>query len=221
MALDELHRQLEARPGVHVRAAEPMSRHTPLRVGGHVGLWIVVDSLVDLKDTLRATRKHKIPWRIHWPFQDWLVRDAGFSGAIIRMGREFETVTVSDQTIRIGAASPWSALGHITTIPIGRWPGTPGGLFGQGEQHRLKGLSMTLRWLRGRQIIDQTVNAESPPPALKRTEVLLDMTLTKRMRRFVRLKSPSRTGQLFSAPKGMQAAQVLSDSGLCGTRLKT
>ena len=42
---------------------------------------------------------------VHWPFGDWLVRDGGLRGTVIRLGHAFEAVALEEDTVTIGAAA--------------------------------------------------------------------------------------------------------------------
>ena len=221
MPTDALHQELLRIDGVFPRRDESMAAHTPLRVGGPTKLWAVVEDVAALQSALTAARRHKVRWLLHWPLEDYIIRDAGFHGLIIRPGAGFERVGARDGALHLGAASLWSALAPITALPVARWPGSVGGLFSQGEQGRLKGLGLTLRWLKGRRIIEHRVDPGADIPALKPSEIPLDVRLDAEFSRRHRLRPPPRTGQLFTAPRGAAVADLLRRSGLCGARLRS
>ena len=104
MPTDSLLTRLAATPGVSARSGEPLSAHTPLRVGGPAAVWAVVQDVDALRNTLTAARAEKVRWRVLWPMEDLIFRDAGFNGLIIRPGRGFEGVRRLESGASIGAA---------------------------------------------------------------------------------------------------------------------
>ena len=89
MMIDALLEDLKPISGATVRPGEPMARHTPLRVGGPADIWTSVADIEALSAVLSASRRHKVPWRICWPLGDWLVRDGGVRGLVVRLGVGF------------------------------------------------------------------------------------------------------------------------------------
>ncbi|MFT4977971.1 MAG: UDP-N-acetylmuramate dehydrogenase [Myxococcota bacterium] len=221
MPLEELHAALAQTSGVSVRAGELLSGHTPLRVGGPADLWAEVEDAEALNEVLRLARKSKVSWRVHWPLEDCLVRDAGFRGLIIRPGVGFEGAgRRGEGRVWLGAASPWAALTPLTLLTLTRWPGTVGGLFAAGEQDRLKGLGLTLRWQKGRRGIVHQVAPGEDVPSLKPTEILTELELDEEMPKRRRLKPPPGPGRIFSTPKSTDAGELLLRAGVCGARLR-
>ena len=215
-------------PGATVRTSEMMSRHTPLRIGGASDLWIHVDDLPALKAVLSQIRKLKLPWRIHWPFEDWLVQEEGLDGATIRPGFGFEWCKHDQGHVRIGPACPWAALAGLGGgwwNALSHWPGTPGGLFAAGEEVWIAGICARVKWLKGRQIMDIEVQPGESPPSMPSGAILLEVELRPGLQtvREGRLHPPH-AGTLFRDPPGpsldRSAGVALKNSGLLGTRLK-
>ncbi|MDG1481961.1 MAG: hypothetical protein P8R54_20385 [Myxococcota bacterium] len=217
---DALIRRLAALSGVSVRSQEPLSGHTPLRVGGPARVWAVVRDIDALKNTLTASRAEKTRWRVVWPMEDVIFRDAGYNGLIIRPGRGFEGVAALESGARIGAASPWAALSSLLKLPITRWSGTVGALFAQDEQARLTGLGVTLRYLKGRRIIEVRSEPGEGLPALKPSEIPISLSIDPTLTTRRRITAPPRPGQLFTAPRGTNPGEQLVQTGLTGTRLR-
>jgi UDP-N-acetylmuramate dehydrogenase len=217
--------------GLLVRSDEPMSRHTPMRTGGPAEVWAVAPTPAIMLAALRATRRHKSRWAVHWPWQDLLVREGGIRGLVVRPGAGFEGLQVeADDRIVLGAATPFAALAGLGSgwwDALSRWPGTPGGLFQDGGQDYLTGMLARARWLRGRGIQEVEIDETQPAPDLPGTALLVDVTLRPGLLiadGFGRL-SPLPSGHLFVAPpqpRGVPttAAQALGDAGLLGTRLQ-
>ena len=72
------------------RFQESIGHHTPLRCGGFCLAWIEVFDLKELQKVLRFLRKVKLKYRIHHPFEDWVVHDSGYKGVVIRLRGYFE-----------------------------------------------------------------------------------------------------------------------------------
>ena len=79
MSLSALVSALEGVPGLALRAQEPMSRHTDLRVGGPADLWVVAESKDALEAVAREGKSQGV--KLHF-FQEThvLVRDGGLDG---------------------------------------------------------------------------------------------------------------------------------------------
>ncbi|MDP6931584.1 MAG: hypothetical protein QGG40_01650 [Myxococcota bacterium] len=226
MPVPELCEALADHSDVHLRTEEPMHRHTPLRVGGPAQAWIHVDTHDALLAVLRCCRKERIPWRIHWPFSDWLVRDGGIKGVVIRPGSGFEGVRHDEEGSHIGAATPWAALGGPESPsarwPMARWPGSVGGLFDRGAQSVLEGRCIRLKWLAGRGVETIEVSPAAPLPEIPRTAVLLEMTLRPPLPRIVSShRSPPSPGSVFFSPDGDDPHALVSRAQLRGTRLRS
>ncbi len=207
-----------------------MARHTPLRIGGPADLWVTVEDHDALVATLAAARKAKVSWRLHWPFADWLVRDGGVRGLILRLGAGFEGVRAEGELVWVGAASLWSALAGANVSPalaaLSRWPGSVGGLLCGEDRERLGGLVAGMRWLRGRKVEAVEVAPGEPLPEIPGTAVLLEVALRPEIvvpkgRRRPRLLPPPPAGALFRTADGQPADAVIGRAGLGGSRLRS
>ena len=229
MSIEEVIETVSAIPGVRVRASERMSRHTPLRIGGATDIWIVTENIEALQATLGPVRQSKLSWRLHWPFEDWIVQEEGLDGITIRPGSGFEWCAKTEHHVQLGPACPWAALSSLGEgwwSSLTHWPGTPGGLFAAGEEVWIAGICARVKWLKGKRIFEVTVEPGESPPSLPSGAVLLEVELrpglqTMRDGRY----HPPHSGTLFRDPPGpsldRSAGVALSNSGLLGTRLKT
>ena len=85
-------------------------------------------------------------------FQDWLVKDGGIKGCIIRLEGEFEEIIQRDNRIELGTAALWSQTVTLykSAEELKYWPGSVGSvLYGPDIKH-LKGFNLELEWIRGR-----------------------------------------------------------------------
>ncbi len=226
----ELMEALGQLPGALVLQDEPLSRHVPLRLGGPVDLWVTCEDQAALGAVLSAARKSKVNWRIHWPFADWLVRDGGVRGLVVRLGTAFESVRYEGELCWIGSAALWSALAGRPSAPalesLSRWPGSVGGLLCSADRERLGGMVASLRWLRGRKVEQVDVPLGEPIPEVPATAALLEVALrpevtVQKGRRKPRLVPPPHAGALFQTADGQPAEGVIGRSGLGGARLRS
>ena len=117
---------IAARDGVVVRQGEPLARHAPLRIGGRCDAWVVVHREAALVDTLAAIRD--AGWaRTMWGAgtRVW-VRDGGLAGAVVRLGRDFEDLTVTSEGVSVGAATPLARLARVGPPSWARLADEPG-----------------------------------------------------------------------------------------------
>jgi len=224
MAVDALIDALNDTPGVFLRAEEPMANHTPLRVGGPVELWVEVKDTDSLSAFLSRAKRIGGKWRIHWPFTDWLVRDGGLKGTVLRLGHDFEAIQLSDDSVQLGAAALWSALpseleGGLWDA-IRRWPGSVGGLFEQGDPSQLAGLCTTVSVMRGGRAVDLSWPEDGSPPRLGETTVITGITLRRASASRAWLSGPQRVGEIFSEVADSSVSKELKRAGVLGTRLR-
>jgi UDP-N-acetylmuramate dehydrogenase len=224
MATSDLYERLGSERELIVRADEPMAAHTPLRVGGPVDLWVEAPSLESLSSLLAHTREAGGRWRIHWPFSDWLVRDGGLKGAVIRLGQEFESIELHDNDIVMGSASLWSSIpveikGGLWDA-LRRWPGSVGGLFQHGDPSQLRSLCTKITVLRGGRLTELSWPDNGSAPKIGDTTVLVSVTLRKAAAARAWLKGPTPAGTLFAHVKDTTVGKELERAGVLGTRLR-
>ena len=201
-----------------------MAKHTPLRLGGPVELWVEAQDEDALQHLLKEAKGAGGKWRVHWPFGDWLVRDGGLRGTVIRLGHGFETIAIDDDTVTLGAATLWSALpvdlhGGLWDA-IRSWPGTVGGFFEQGDLSQLNGLCTQVKVMRTQGATTLSWAAEGPPPKVGETSVLCSITLRRVSAARSWLTQPTPAGQLFQDVVDSSVARELTRSGVIGTRLR-
>ena len=90
---------------------EPLGKRTTLRVGGPADLYVEPGSEADLAKTLKFCAEHRLPIFILGRGSNLLVRDAGFRGMVICLGRPaFTRVQVEDCLMRCGAGAKLKAV---------------------------------------------------------------------------------------------------------------
>ena len=91
---------------------ERMSRHTTYRVGGPASLFITCQGYHGLRRAVDVLSREKVPWVLLGRGSNILVSDAGYQGAVIVLGREFQRTVIGDDGIHVtvGAATVLSRL---------------------------------------------------------------------------------------------------------------
>lgn len=95
-----------------IRRNEPMSRHTSWRIGGPAGLFVVAETLSDLKRCTDVFLGQEVSFTVVGKGTNLLVADAGYDGAVIILGREFRrhVVDPDEGRIRAGGGAILAAL---------------------------------------------------------------------------------------------------------------
>jgi UDP-N-acetylenolpyruvoylglucosamine reductase len=216
----ELFEALQNVPDAVVRRKEPLARHVPLRIGGPADGWVATFTEKALVEVLRLARKHTVPTRIHWPFQDWIVREGGVANLVVRPGGELERVWLEGDVLWIGAAAPWASASTLLAArkqdAVAAWPGVPGSLLESDDRKVLSGLVAALRRIRGGRVETVPVGADEPVPEVVAPSVPLAIGLSVARPR----KAPPSPAMLFGDPAHDTAARVLVKAGIVGTRFR-
>lgn len=94
MAAIDAYVELKDSIDAQVTREELMAHHTSYRVGGHAALMVQAHSYAALVRTLDVLSKQSVPWVILGRGTNVLVSDAGFSGCVITLGRDFQRISV-------------------------------------------------------------------------------------------------------------------------------
>ncbi|MBP9694959.1 MAG: UDP-N-acetylmuramate dehydrogenase [Candidatus Magasanikbacteria bacterium] len=81
--MNELYTQLKVFG--HVKANEPMNKHTTFKIGGPVDYFLTIDSTDSLVEALRFLDGEGVPYFILGGGSNMLVRDEGFRGVAVRI----------------------------------------------------------------------------------------------------------------------------------------
>jgi UDP-N-acetylmuramate dehydrogenase len=86
-----------------VRSAEPMMRHTSLRIGGPADLFVVPRNVSSLQNILSVLDGKKIPFFIIGGGTNILVKDGGIEGVVISPAsfRKIEILSENEMTVRV------------------------------------------------------------------------------------------------------------------------
>ncbi len=92
-----------------------LAKETTMRVGGPAEIFVVADSLDHLKVVLDTAQEWDLPLFIMGKGSNLLVSDSGFSGIVLRLGRDFMVKRANGSKIRAGAAATLPSLVQIAS----------------------------------------------------------------------------------------------------------
>lgn len=80
---------------------EIMSKHTSFKVGGPADLFITVETIEQLKDTIKILKHQNIEYKVIGNGSNLLVKDEGYRGAIIKPS--FNSIEIKEDIVEVGA----------------------------------------------------------------------------------------------------------------------
>lgn len=90
---------------------EPMNKHTTFHIGGNADCLCEVKTMSALKNILQLCREYQVPYFIIGLGSNLLVSDDGIRGLVIKLGGDFNAITLADDhTIRCGAGVTLAGL---------------------------------------------------------------------------------------------------------------
>jgi UDP-N-acetylenolpyruvoylglucosamine reductase len=121
-------------PGL-LRMGEPLSRHTTMRVGGPARFWVEPETEEGFAELVRFCHDGGIPFLVMGRGSNLIVRDGGFPGVVVHLGRGcFTEVSVSGNEITAGVGvklKQLAALAKGSGLGGFEWmDGIPGNLGG-------------------------------------------------------------------------------------------
>lgn len=211
--------EIAAIEGAFIHQTHNMSDHTPLRVGGPVDAWVRCQTVDALRKAMVFIRQQS--WKVHWPFEDWLVKDGGMNGVVLRLEGEFEQIQRVEHGIQLGTAALWSNLKGHPDVPeeLQHWPGSVGSALMSDQAGKLfAGFEIEVEWLRGRHKHRRFFDHETPLEIPNNTLPLFVRIFNTRRPR--KLK-PLRNGQVFQLDKPHSMNDTLRELNLNAVRLRT
>ncbi|MDO4490625.1 MAG: UDP-N-acetylmuramate dehydrogenase [Lachnospiraceae bacterium] len=76
----------------NVKRDEPMKNHTTFRIGGNADLFVTPGTKEELQQILQLLNKECVPFFILGNGSNILVSDEGFRGAVIQIGRNYQSI---------------------------------------------------------------------------------------------------------------------------------
>lgn len=97
--------------GCEVCKNEPMSRHTSFKIGGPAEAYITVNNIPQLRDILKDSAEAGVNTFLIGNGSNILVSDEGLGGIVLRLGGDFKTISLADETtIYCGAGASLASL---------------------------------------------------------------------------------------------------------------
>ena len=113
---------------------EPLSRYTTWRIGGPARYLLQPADVDDIVRGLEMARERGLPWLVLGLGSNVLVKDGGFPGMVIRMGKGLDKFEMKGATAIVGAGMPTPILARRTAEAgfsgVERFIGIPGSVGG-------------------------------------------------------------------------------------------
>ncbi|MEC7240348.1 MAG: hypothetical protein VXW32_03865 [Myxococcota bacterium] len=229
MSLSALVGALSGVPDLALRAQEPMSRHTELRVGGAADLWVVVETEEALEAVAREGKS--LGQRLHF-FSDThvLVRDGGLEGVWLRMGALARGIHQEEGGgVSVGALHPTAALDAYLrehqNVVIPHLSGRSGTVEDAFHAGLLTGWVEGCRVLRGTRVVELPVEKRSEKQPLirflLRSEGLPEVDPRGQLTLLPeQIRALGRPGRIMNDLEEESASQLIQETGLSGVRLR-
>jgi UDP-N-acetylmuramate dehydrogenase len=109
---------------------EILSRHTTYRIGGPARYFLVPAEVDDVAKALQFAQDKGVPWTVLGLGSNVLVKDGGFAGLVIRLGKGLDKFEMKGATAIVGAGMPTPLLARRTAeagfAGVERFIGVPG-----------------------------------------------------------------------------------------------
>src|SRR5438067_3013252 len=109
---------------------EPLARHTTWRIGGPARYLALPADSEDVVRALELAQERGLPWVVLGLGSNVLVKDGGFPGVVIRMGKGLDRFEMKGATAIVGAGMPTPILARRTAeagfVGVERFIGIPG-----------------------------------------------------------------------------------------------
>lgn len=109
---------------------EPLARYTTYRIGGPARFLVLPADADDVVKALELAHDRGLPWTVIGLGSNLLVKDAGFPGVVIRLGKGLDRFEMKGATAIVGAGMPTPILARRTAeagfAGVERFIGIPG-----------------------------------------------------------------------------------------------
>jgi len=109
---------------------EPLGRYTTWRLGGPARYLVMPADVEDVVKALEMARERGLPWVALGLGSNVLVKDGGFPGVVIRLGKGLDRFEMKGATAIVGAGMPTPILARRTAeagfVGVERFLGIPG-----------------------------------------------------------------------------------------------
>lgn len=100
---------------------EPMSRHTSFHIGGPAAALLQPSSTEEIKAAIAACKRFGISYFIMGNGTNLLVSDAGYSGVVIKLQKNMETVRIDGCTIEAGRGRAIKQARECSAKSVAEW----------------------------------------------------------------------------------------------------
>lgn len=109
--INEIFLNLLKQQNIDLLLNEPMSKHTTFHIGGNADCFCELKDSRSLKNIILICKEYSVPYFIIGLGSNLLVSDNGIRGLVIKLGGEFNSITLlDDNTIRCGAGVSLAGL---------------------------------------------------------------------------------------------------------------
>ncbi|MGH7644629.1 MAG: UDP-N-acetylmuramate dehydrogenase [Gemmatimonadales bacterium] len=109
---------------------EPLARYCTWRIGGPARYLVLPADAEDVQRALQLARERGLPWLVLGLGSNVLIRDQGFPGVVLRMGKGLDRFEMKGATAIVGAGLPTPLLARRTAEAgfsgVERFIGIPG-----------------------------------------------------------------------------------------------
>ena len=89
---------------------EPMKKHTTFKIGGNADYLLLPDSIEQILDCIKICKENNIDYYVMGNGSNLLVTDKGFRGAIIKILKNFNDITIKGNIITAKSGATLSAI---------------------------------------------------------------------------------------------------------------
>lgn len=109
---------------------EPLARYTTYRIGGPARYFLTPAEVDDVAKALQFAQEKGVPWLVLGLGSNVLIKDGGFPGLVIKMGKGIDKFEMKGATAIVGAGMPTPLLARRTAeagfAGVERFLGIPG-----------------------------------------------------------------------------------------------
>ena len=102
---------------IAVRKNVPLGKFTTMRVGGPADYFVEPKNEAELLSVLQSARERGLPVLLMGNGSNLLVRDGGFRGVAVRLGKGFSAITATERGLYAQSGALLSALAEESPLP--------------------------------------------------------------------------------------------------------
>lgn len=97
-----------------IRFQEPLARYTTWRIGGPADVFVIPETIDDIRRTLAFASDHDLPLFVLGRGSNILIDDAGLPGVVLYMARSLQAIEITETTLRTGGGVALPKLAQLT-----------------------------------------------------------------------------------------------------------